>query len=438
MKSLTAFLLSALVLLGAQVLPAATIHVPGEAATIQAGINLAQSGDDVLVGPGYWWEHDIVLKAGVVVHSEQGPELTIILAQNAGIGFIAENLSDRAIVDGFTISNGRYTSYIRAGGGISSYSSPLTVRNCVVSRCTGDMAGGIYAWYGEIDIEGCTVRENTSLSVAGGICVMGTTRSSITDCEVIGNQSGTWGAAVVMNEGNATIARCTVLHNSGGAAATGGIRISHSPSFTAEDCVVAHNVTAGELANGAGVSIESSSGTMSGCTIAWNHATFSPGSVAVWGATVLMERNIIAFNSGHAVHCERDAHVDYGCCDLFANADGEIVDCGASLGGNFEEDPRFCDPQYDDFALQSGSPCLPGYVHGGIKCGLVGALGYGCGAIATGACCLPDLSCTVLSPSQCVEQDGEYQGDGTECRPGSCLPTATERASWGSMKQLFR
>lgn len=43
-----------IILLGAQLCMAATIHVPADSATIQAGINGAVNGDTVLVAKGAW------------------------------------------------------------------------------------------------------------------------------------------------------------------------------------------------------------------------------------------------------------------------------------------------------------------------------------------------------------------------------------------------
>ena len=62
----------------------------GDAPTIQAAIDSAQAGDDVLLAPGaYTWSAqpgDVVAmlriaKPGITLHSEAGPELTIVDAQ---------------------------------------------------------------------------------------------------------------------------------------------------------------------------------------------------------------------------------------------------------------------------------------------------------------------------------------------------------------------
>ena len=46
---------------------------------------------------------------------------------------------------------------------------------------------------------------------------------------------------------------------------------------------------------------------------------------------------------------------------------------------NFSADPLFCDPDNGDFTIRSNSPCAPPGVTG---CGLIGALGVGCGPVS--------------------------------------------------------
>jgi hypothetical protein len=41
-------------------------------------------------------------------------------------------------------------------------------------------------------------------------------------------------------------------------------------------------------------------------------------------------------------------------------------------------DPQFCEPTANDFTVSSTSPCLP---ENNAGCGLIGALGQGCGGV---------------------------------------------------------
>jgi hypothetical protein len=96
-----------------------------------------------------------------------------------------------------------------------------------------------------------------------------------------------------------------------------------------------------------------------------------------------LANTIIAFSTqGAAVGCSDNSSVTLTCCDIYGNAGGDWVGCIAGqngINGNFSADPLFCDPGNADFTLDSRSPCLPGSHPDGVNCGLIGALGEGCG-----------------------------------------------------------
>ena len=76
MKRMAILFSVALVVLAAIPAGARTWHVPDDAPTIQAGIDSAGVGNNVLVAPGTYFEHDIAMKSGIWVYSEQGPGAT--------------------------------------------------------------------------------------------------------------------------------------------------------------------------------------------------------------------------------------------------------------------------------------------------------------------------------------------------------------------------
>lgn len=54
------------------------------------------------------------------------------------------------------------------------------------------------------------------------------------------------------------------------------------------------------------------------------------------------------------------------------------------------------------------------------------------------ACCLPDGSCSMQFPGECVLLNGTPLGPGTDCASGPCGPTATRRSTWGRLKSIYR
>ena len=93
-----------------------------------------------------------------------------------------------------------------------------------------------------------------------------------------------------------------------------------------------------------------------------------------------LQNCIFAFNTGGPP--VRDG-CTATCCDVYGNEYGDYV---AGLTGqegvrnNFSADPIFCDTLSGDLRLRVDSPCAP---WAGSPCGLVGALGIGCGCASS-------------------------------------------------------
>jgi hypothetical protein len=69
---------SVCMLLACGMLQATTIHIPGDKATIQEGVEIAVDGDTVLVAPGTYEQHVDFLGKGIVVTSSGGSAVTIL------------------------------------------------------------------------------------------------------------------------------------------------------------------------------------------------------------------------------------------------------------------------------------------------------------------------------------------------------------------------
>jgi len=149
------------------------------------------------------------------------------------------------------------------------------------------------------------------------------------------------------------------------------------------DCIIAGN--SGE--DGGGLQCLLASPQVDNCT-------FIANSILLygWGGTIFCDHSsplvnncVIAFaNQGPAVHCDLSSAPVFTCCDVYGNPGGDDL-CGVDGGGNFSENPLFCDQVGGDLHLCPSSPCLPG----NNGCGaLVGALG-------PGGCACPD--CAVLT-----------------------------------------
>jgi hypothetical protein len=198
---------------------------------------------------------------------------------------------------------------------------------------------------------------------------------TIEDCAFLRNRStgaGGSGGAISLNGAQATLRRCRFEENS--AANRGGGVFSPMGSVRLEDCLFARN----RASSGAGATLPGPA--ISGCTFYGNVVTGANGGAieAGWEVGTTIERTIIAGTAdGYGVACWGTMAME--CVDFWLNERGHLLGGCAALpaDGNFEADPRLCQPATGDFRLMEGSPCLPGE-HGGFACGLIGAFDVGC------------------------------------------------------------
>ena len=253
------------------------------ARTIQAAVDAASDGDEVIVTngiydsgtrvtPGYSASNRVVITKAILVGSVNGPADTMIvgaMAPNGGCGPEAVRCvwMSAGILSGFTLTNG-YTRQLGnvsndcSGGGISALGGVAT--NCLV---TGNRA----YWYGGGVIDGtcrnCRIIGNMSYQSGGGAF-----NSALFDSEVSYNTSDN------KNGGGASygiLSNCVIAANTAPAAlysACGG-GVFHA---TLVHCVVWSNYSYA----GGGVG----EGSLENCVVASNTAHYGGG---VYGVTAV-------------------------------------------------------------------------------------------------------------------------------------------------------
>jgi len=398
----------------------------GDAPTIQAGIDSATAGDEVVLASGtYTWtsqgasgENLLVMKRNVVLRSEAGPAVTILDAENRGRAIQCVDV-DRARIEGLTVTRGRslepYSvgngsginsvgdsrpsivnchvianrSFIAFGGGINCKDANIT--NCVISNNEADSGGGLFMIRGSMSE--CTVRGNAVTGdpggIGGGVYAVGAT---ISDCLFDGNSAfgpfGSDGGGALINGGS--VMRCTFVQNFAGSASGNGGAIRCFGSVTISESVFLANEAIGSRFPGVGGAISCAPGSqvaISQCTLVGNrgvhrsppHAVPPVGGVYYEGGGGTVNASIIAWSEGKS--CAGSA--TFSCTNLYANSLGDAI-CGVDAGGNFSADPLFCsqDPVASrNVSIRANSPCAPGNHPNGIACGLIGAVGVGCESV---------------------------------------------------------
>ena len=315
-----------------------TIRVPGEYPTIQAGIDVAENGDTVLVANGvYKGEGNKNLDFGgklITVRSENGPDNCVIDCEDEGRGFFFHNAETEAsVLQGFTVKNGK----VERGGGILCDNSSPTITNCTIAdNCAWSSrlayGGGIYCNNSNLRITKCTIAGNTAEgeedpvqggSAWGGGVYCSNSSPTITECTITGN--GAYGGDAMeelMDGGYAnggglfhtgsdrpTITNTTIMENSavGGKSAGppgfpgeghGGGMYNATSSPTLTNCTFSRNSVNDEGDEGGGMyNFNSSSLTLTDCAFSENSAGNRGGGMYNYGGSPTLNNCTFTGNS---------------------------------------------------------------------------------------------------------------------------------------------
>jgi Right handed beta helix region/FlgD Ig-like domain len=204
-----------------------TINVPSTAATIQAGIDLAQLKDEVVIADGSYsgpGNVELVIDKDIIVRSASGNPSACLL--NGGAASRCVNFSgatNAAILKGIGITNGRKTE----GAGLYFSESAGTILNCrVVSNVAiGQGGGGAYLEKASTPQFWNTIFLSNGTSgvgvVGGALYVKGASQPTFRNCLFTSNSG--YDATVLYLDGagtTANFANCIVWGNTGGTSGT--------------------------------------------------------------------------------------------------------------------------------------------------------------------------------------------------------------------------
>ncbi|MBC8377097.1 MAG: hypothetical protein H8E26_13710 [FCB group bacterium] len=333
-----------IVLVSVGTLSAATINVPEDAATIQAGMDMASNGDTVLVDRGTYVENINFNGNNVVVMSRRGPVLTIIDGnQNGAVVHFLSQEDESAVLDGFTITNGSGfdNGDEIVGGGIAcrNGSSP-TMKNLIVTdnaALGGDDPAG------------------------GGITIAEDSNPTLENIEISFNRSKWGGGLAIATNSNPTLHSVYIHYNR--ATTTGGgvyIGVNSSPYF--KDVYVHLNRAA---YYGGGIFLhENANPIFNKITVRDNTSPSGGGGlISNDGSSPMIINSIFKGNVPDQIMFNGDPQYDPDTLSIaYSNIqDGQAgitVNSGQLnwLDGNTSVDPCFIDVVRDD--LQAISPCV--------------------------------------------------------------------------------
>ena len=216
---------------------AATIHVPADQPTIQAGINAASNGDVVVVAAGTYPETINFMGKAITVKSQKGPTLTIIDGSTVGgpvVRFITGETS-ASVLRGFTIQGGSLCCFPYEGGGIEiSSASPSVIGNVIQNNVGAGNGGGINIHFGSPLVQGNTIKGNSVAffggTEGGGVDILGSSTAQILNNTITGNFGVGFGGGIGMNGGSNALIRDNKIAGNTAESQGGGLWLANDSS----------------------------------------------------------------------------------------------------------------------------------------------------------------------------------------------------------------
>ncbi|MCP4291824.1 MAG: T9SS type A sorting domain-containing protein [bacterium] len=291
---------------------AAVINVPADYTNIHDAVQAAQTGDTVLVAAGTYNDctHPtegpestpacVIMKSGVTLRGA-GPELTIIDAQEAGRGIFIEGVSDCS-VENLQVT-GAYAAIYGAGLLIRQVDSSVEISDVRVTGCTD--GGVVTINYSHPVLRRVTMDHNEAKQ-GGGLAIEEDSNPSVIDCIVDNNEAPSGAGIFIRQNCEPTIDGTVVKNNTINAnwGNGGGISVqSSSPTIT--NCEILNNTT---LGYGGGIAfLDNSTGLMEDCLIKGNNASFTysqGGGVSTQTSSPIFRRVVIAENTASGYYAE--------------------------------------------------------------------------------------------------------------------------------------
>jgi len=332
-------------------------HVPGQYETIQAAVDAAVAGDEVVLAMGLYrgtGNRDIDCRGKAVTIRSADPDsiavvgATVIDCESLGRGFrLHTNEGLNTVISGLTITNGR-ADY---GAAVRCDAAGATLANCVFQSNSSSTGGAVYVTGPCAPvIVNCRFTSNIA-TIGAAVCVRLTAPAGspvvLRGCLLHDNTAAIFGGAVYAYDSLVQLDGCSVTANE---AQTGGGLYVFKGAVSMTNCLIGGC----RADTGGGVALWDRTGlSLVNCTIVDNYA---PHGAALWADTpspnpaILVASSIVGGNTGAdgqiTLHASAAARIEYS--DILGGIDTIHRASGATTlhygPGNINTDPQFAAP----------------------------------------------------------------------------------------------
>lgn len=343
----------------------ATINIPADYPTIQAGIDAAGNTDTVLVAPGTYYENINLTGKSIILQSNGA---TIDGGKKGSVVTFTGNMP--SVLDGFTITNGigaTHGSVNYAGGGIYCVGSSPNIKNNIIignsagpSTASNGLGGGIYCYDSLAIITNNTIFNNQAAQGGGILCrkhINPTIKNNI-----IKSNFAHYGGGIMCVEGcDAYIANNLIHGNMADPYDGGGILCNNSKSIIVNNTIYMNWA----YENGGGIYCEAfASPSIMSNTLVWNNAIKHGGGIFCDYNCLATVNNTILWDhyspQGDTICLTNNSTLDIGHSNLEFGKTAVAADASSTItwgAGMIDKDPLFADQSAQDFHLTFHSPC---------------------------------------------------------------------------------
>jgi len=350
-------------------LSALVIEVPGDQATVQAGINAATDGDTVLVHPGMYAENLVINGTSLVLASEylysNDPadiEQTVLSGNLDGsVVTLSGSYTGHVLITGFTVRNGT----AEHGGGICVSPDGDCHLDIVANTFTANTAlqgGALYLTGASVDVLDNTFSDNDTYegtdSAGGAICVASGTAAVERNTFTLNIAVLYGGAICVLDSTEGVIIRNNDLRNNYSWYAGGGICCRNSL------CAIVNNLFIDNQAKGPGGAAwlgEDGQYMVANNTVSENYALHGGAVAFDSGAQAEVVGNIFWADTGTTGGAEvsiTDSQILFSWCDIQEGDTAFLLgnDAYYQYGDCLQEPPQFVGD--GSWQLMLTSPCV--------------------------------------------------------------------------------
>lgn len=385
------------------------ILVPTDHPTIQAAVDAALEGDEILLEPGTYTDPVVVPAVGLVIRSLSGNPADVILDGSGRGLFEAMILLDGDASGIRTVSD---LTFHNAGPAVrmkpGSNPGHHVIRNCIFQECgpispvtagpasfdvldcefidnEAYLFGGAVTFSGPARIMGNLFRNNTAvpyqgtdLTQGGAIYMLNAVGfegsfAEIRDNVFEGNSCTDYGGAIHVGSNHTALIEGNQFIGNVADACAGGIYVSYN---TQHQVAIENNLFVdNESIYGAAIGVDESRYT----SIRFNTIVGSKlgEGIRLQGSSQnVVEGNIVVFGEKGGINWSGVSTGTQVCNNAYGNLTNYQGNVPA--GNNYSLDPGFCDQSGSNYTLRADSPCLPENNDCSV---LIGAFSTGCDAV---------------------------------------------------------